>query len=215
MHSSAADTAILVFARAPVPGAAKTRLIPLLGAEGAAELQRRLLLHALSVAAAAFPDGLSLWCAPDDSHPALRAAAARHGAGLQAQQGADLGARMAHAFAFALRQWRAVIVIGTDCPALTAARLQEAAAALHDGHDAVFVPAEDGGYALVGLAREAPRLFTGITWGGNEVMAATRERLRDSGLRWRELATLWDIDRPDDYQRLQQSGLLDALPDPL
>jgi len=214
MPASTTDTAILVFARAPVAGAAKTRLIPLLGAEGAALLQQRLLQHALAVAAAAAPGRVDLCCSPDDSHPVLRAAAARHGAGLQVQRGEDLGTRMAHAFAQALRRWRQVIITGTDCPALTAAQLQEAAAALREGHDAVFTPAEDGGYVLVGLAREAPQLFDGIAWGGPDVMAGTRERLRDSGLRWRELAPLWDIDRPDDYRRLLQSGLLDALPDP-
>jgi len=214
MSGSNPDTAILVFARAPVAGATKTRLIPLLGAEGAAALHRRLLLHALAVAAAAAPGKLDLWCSPDDSHPFLQAAASRHGARLQLQQGADLGARMAHAFAQALRQSRQVVIIGTDCPVLTAAHLLETAAALREGHDAVFAPAEDGGYVLVGIAREAPLLFDGIAWGGPDVMAGTRERLRDSRLRWRELATLWDIDRPDDYHRLLQSGLLDALPDP-
>lgn len=214
MPDSDPDTAILVFARAPVAGAAKTRLIPLLGADGAALLQQRLLQQALAAAAAATPGRVELWCSPDDRHPALRAAAARHGAGLQVQQGSDLGARMAHAFAQSLRQWRRTIIIGTDCPALGTAQLQAAADALHEGQDAVFVPAEDGGYALVGLSREAPQIFAGIAWGGADVMADTRKRLRESGLRWRELATLWDVDRPGDYHRLLQTGLLDALPDP-
>lgn len=214
MPGSSPDTAILVFAKAPVAGAAKTRLIPLLGAEGAAMLHRRLLLQALAVAAAAAPGRLELWCSPDDSHPFLRAAAARHDAGLRVQQGDDLGARMAHAFAQSLGRWRQVIIIGTDCPALGVAELRTAADALQHGQDAVFVPAEDGGYALAGLSRDAPQLFAGIAWGGAAVMADTRRRLRDSGLRWRELATLWDVDRPDDYQRLLQTGLLDALPDP-
>jgi rSAM/selenodomain-associated transferase 1 len=213
MPGSNADTAILVFARAPVAGATKTRLIPLLGAEGAAALHRRLLLHALATAAAARPGRMDLWCSPDDSHPFLQAAASRHGARLLVQQGADLGERMAHAFAQALQQSRCVIIIGTDCPVLTAAQLQAAADALRGGQDAVFAPAEDGGYALAGLAREAPQLFAGIAWGGSDVMSATRTRLRDGALRWQELATLWDVDRPDDYHRLLQSGLLDALPD--
>jgi uncharacterized protein len=215
MAGSNPDTAILVFARAPVAGAAKTRLIPLLGAEGAAALHRRLLLQAIAVAAATAPGKLDLWCSPDDSHPFLQAAASRHGARLQVQQGADLGARMAHAFAQALQQSRQAIIIGTDCPALAAAQLGAAADALRGGQDAVFAPAEDGGYALVGLTREAPQLFAGMPWGGPEVMATTRRQLRDSGLRWHELETLWDVDRPDDYRRLLQSGLLDALPDPV
>jgi len=213
MSDSNPDTAILVFARAPVAGATKSRLIPLLGAEGAAMLHQRMLLQSLAVATTAVPGMVGLWCSPDDKHPLLQAAASRHAASLHVQQGADLGERMAHAFAQALRQWRYVIIIGTDCPVLTAAQLQAAADALREGHDAVFAPAEDGGYALVGLAREAPQLFAGIVWGGSDVMADTRMRLREGGLRWRELATLWDVDRPDDYRRLIQSGLLDALPD--
>jgi uncharacterized protein len=72
----------------------------------------------------------------------------------------------------------------------------------------VFVPAEDGGYALIGLSRNDARVFEGINWGGTEVMAQTRERLRGLGWRWHELDTLWDVDRPADYQRLLQSGLL-------
>ena len=176
-------------------------------------LHQRLVLHTLNTAAAAAPDEIQLWCAPDDSHPFLRSAALRHGASLCVQQGADLGARMAHAFAQTLQQLRYVIIIGTDCPMLTAGRLQAVAKALHEGHDAVLAPAEDGGYTLVGLAREAPQLFAGIAWGGSDVMADTRMRLRDGGLGWQELETMWDVDRPDDYQRLIQSGLLDALPD--
>lgn len=202
------ESAILVFARAPVAGTVKTRLIPLLGAAGAAALQERLITQALAVARAATPDRLELWCSPDTTHPFLQTAASARGATLHAQQGGDLGGRMAHAFTTALRTAGYVICIGTDCPALTAQHLRHAAAALRDGHDAVFVPAEDGGYALIGLARDEPRLFDGITWGGAQVMAQTRARLRELKLRWHELETLWDVDRPEDWLRLQRSGLL-------
>jgi hypothetical protein len=130
------------------------------------------------------------------------------------QHGADLGARMAHAFAATLQHATHAICIGADCPALTAQHLQEAAAALRAGDDAVFVPAEDGGYALIGLSRNLPQLFADMAWGGSTVMAQTRVRLREAGLRWRELATLWDVDRPEDYHRLQQSGLLHDAPSP-
>lgn len=209
MPDMTAETAILVFAKAPLPGAAKTRLIPLLGAEGAAALQARLLGRALATARAAAPAALQLWCAPDCSHPALQAAARQHEATLHAQHGDDLGARMAHAFDDALAQVRHALIIGTDCPALTPRHLHDAADALREGCDAVFVPAEDGGYALIGLARPAPPLFTGIAWGGPAVMAQTRERLCAAGLRGRELDTLWDVDRPEDFRRLQASGLMD------
>jgi glycosyltransferase A (GT-A) superfamily protein (DUF2064 family) len=74
----------------------------------------------------------------------------------------------------------------------------------------VFVPCEDGGYALIGLQRIEARLFDGIAWGGENVMADTRARLTGLGWRWRELETLWDVDRPEDYARLMESGLLET-----
>lgn len=209
MSGRKTDTAILVFARAPVAGAVKTRLIPLLGAAGAATLHRRLLGHALATAQRA-GNSLALWGTPDSSDPVLQDMAAQYGAAMQQQQGADLGARMAHAFAATLAQTAQALCIGADCPALTANHLHQAAAALREGSDAVFVPAEDGGYALVGLRRHIPQLFAGIDWGTATVMAQTRSRLQALHLRWQELETLWDVDRPADYQRLQQSGLLDA-----
>ena len=98
--------------------------------------------------------------------------------------------------------------MGADCPALDARDLRRAARWLAGGADAVFAPAEDGGYALVALRRVSPRLFAGIEWGGPRVMAQTRERLLALGWRWRELRTVWDVDRPEDYRRLQRASLL-------
>lgn len=210
MSDANPDLAILVFAKAPVAGAAKTRLIPLLGADGAAELQGRLLRHALTTTRAVAPAKLELWCTPDTTHPALVAAAGDCGAMLHLQTGDDLGARMAQAFAQSLAHTKYAICIGTDCPALTVRHLHDAAAALRAGHDAVFSPAEDGGYTLIGLARNEPRLFDGIAWSSDQVMSQTRERLRDCGLRWQEIETLWDVDRPEDWQRLQRSALIDG-----
>lgn len=212
--SVAIESAVLVFAKAPVAGAVKTRLIPLLGAAGAAALQGRLITRALSVARAATPGRIELWCTPDITHPFLRNAASAHGATLCTQQGDDLGKRMAHALACTLRTASYAICIGADCPALTARHLQSALTALQNGHDAVFVPAEDGGYALIGLARDAPQLFEHITWGESQVMAQTRAWLQALGLRWHELETLWDVDRPEDYRRLLQTGWLDEIPAP-
>ena len=99
-------------------------------------------------------------------------------------------------------------MIGTDCPALTAGELRAAAKALQAGNDAVFVPAEDGGYVLIGLRHPIASLFYGIPWGTDQVMDHTRARLRSAGLRWQELAPLWDVDRPEDLDRLRASGLM-------
>lgn len=193
---------IAVFAKAPVPGAVKTRLVPLLGAEGAARLHASLVRHALATAREARPAALQLWCAPDASHPFFAECADRFSCELHVQQGADLGSRMAHAFA----SNAPLVLIGGDCPSLQASHLEHAWRALESG-DAVFAPAEDGGYALVGLARPAPLLFEGIDWGREGVMRETRRRVAASGLRCVELETLWDVDRPEDYRRMQASGV--------
>ncbi len=195
------DALILVFAKAPRAGAVKTRLIPLLGADGAASLHRQLVYRTLATATGAGAGPVQLHAAPDISDAFLQDCARRFGVALVAQRGADLGARMCHALAAALVRHRRVIVIGTDCPLLAPRHLWDAQAALAGGNDAVLVPAEDGGYALLGLTRCDERLFADIAWGGDTVLATTRERLRALGWRWHELETLWDIDRPADYRR--------------
>jgi hypothetical protein len=197
---------IAVLAKAPIPGLAKTRLIPRLGADGAARLQAALAEHAVLTALAAGLGPVTLWCTPDTRHPAFVALARRTGVSLRAQRGADLGARMAFAVAEHARRGP-VLLTGTDCPVLTAEHLRRAAAALAGGDGAVAFPAEDGGYVLIGLREPHPELFQGIPWGGDRVMAATRERLRALGLRWSEPATLWDLDRPADLDRLVDPDL--------
>lgn len=193
---------IAVLAKAPVPGLAKTRLIPRLGADGAASLQGALTEHAVRTALAAGLGPVTLWCMPDEEHPAFARLAHRTGVALRNQRGADLGARMAHAVAEHAARGP-VLLTGTDCPALTVEHLQAAAAALAQGHDAVLFPAEDGGYVLLGVTARHWELFEGIPWGSDRVMATTRERLRALGLRWSEPATLWDLDRPEDLDRLE------------
>jgi rSAM/selenodomain-associated transferase 1 len=193
--------AVVVFAKAPRPGYAKTRLAPALGAEGAARLARRLLETALGAALDAGVGPVELCGAPDALDPAFDGLARRAVATLSAQGEGDLGARMARAFERGLREHGRVIVIGTDAPALDAAYLRGAAAALVD-HDAVFGPALDGGYTLVGLRRRAPALFEGMAWSTARVMDETRARLARLGLRHAELAPLADIDEPADLRHL-------------
>lgn len=194
---------IAIFARAPVPGAAKTRLIPLLGADGAAHLHERLVTHAVKRALAADVGPVTLWCAPDCTHPFF----AKTGVALAGQQGADLGARMLHAFQSAQGP---LLLIGADCPAITTRDLRWCAKALEEGAPALFLPAEDGGYGLVGLARPIPQIFTDMQWGAANVMAHTRGRLLQADVPWLEGRTIWDVDRPEDYARLMAEALLEA-----
>lgn len=202
MRRTDGETRLVVFARVPRPGAVKTRLIPLLGAAGAAALHQRLIEHTLATARAAAVGPTELHCAPDCDDRFVRDCASRYDVSLKTQVEGDLGARMAHALEQALERARHVLLIGTDCAVLSRDHLHEARAALAAGAEAVLVPAEDGGYALLGLSRYHPRLFAEIAWGGNSVMNQTRNRLSELEWRWQELETLWDVDRPEDYRRL-------------
>ena len=100
------------------------------------------------------------------------------------------------------------IIIGTDCPDMSIQYLREACRGLERGIDVVLGPAEDGGYVLIGLSTDEPRLFQGVSWGGAAVMDETRERIRACGLSSMELDTLWDVDRPSDLARLDLARLL-------
>ncbi len=192
---------VIVMAKAPVAGYAKTRLIPALGAAGAAALAECLLERAIGHALNAALGLVDLCCAPDAHHPALARHAGWAGMQLSMQGDGDLGDRMNRAFARHLAQADRALMIGTDAPALDGAMLRRAAAALDDA-DAVFVPAFDGGYALIGLRRAGPLLFSGIAWSTATVMADTRERLRSAGLRHVELPPVADIDEPADLAHL-------------
>lgn len=190
-----------------MPGRVKTRLAPLLGAEGAAQLHARLVERAVATAAAAGGAAVELHAAPHARSRYFRGLARRHRVRLRAQTKRGLGERMRDALARALRGAEAAVLIGADCPVLRPADLRRAVRLLQSGADAVFAPTEDGGYALVGLRRISARLFSGIEWGSASVMAETRKRLRSLGWRWRELRTVWDVDRPEDYLRLRRLRL--------
>lgn len=197
------STALIVFAKAPVPGQVKTRLMPALGAAGAARLAEHLLQHTLAQAGGAPMQHLELCLAPDAHHAMFDTAwqQAHPHIHLSDQGDGDLGERMHRALSRALQSHPRALLIGTDAPALSADTLAQAAQALQD-HDAVFVPALDGGYALVGLARPAPELLLGMTWSTPEVMDQTRERARRAGWSWAELPPVADIDEPADLVHL-------------
>lgn len=190
---------VIVFAKAPVAGAAKTRLIPALGAAGAARLHERLVDRTLETARAAGLGPVELCCAPDSAQPFFASRAARFGVLLTEQGVGDLGERMHRALAAGLP----ALLIGADCPAMTPEYLRDASTALADGYDAALGPAEDGGYVLLAAGRIRPEVFARIRWGGPDVMEEQRARLRALGWRWTELAPLWDVDRPDDLARLR------------
>lgn len=196
--------AVAVLAKAPLPGFAKTRLAAGLGACAAARLQRCFTVATVRAAQAAALGPVRLWCAPDTRHRSFRALHAHCGAELAAQPPGDLGQRLLAAARhhFAATPSQPLLIVGTDCPLLSSRHLQHAAQAL-DRHDVVLIPAEDGGYVLIGLRRLVPGVFSGVPWSTPQVLAHTRERLAAAGARWCELAPLWDVDTLRDWQRLQ------------
>ncbi len=181
---------VIVFARFPVPGAAKTRLIPALGAQGAAEMHRKLVERTMhTVRRSALP--FEVRCTGAD----LSAFASWLGTGvaLVEQGGGDLGDRLARAKPPA-------ILIGCDAPDLTAGHLTMAARALQT-RAAVIGPALDGGYWLLGIAKALPTLFGDMAWGTDSVFAETITRMAAAGINPLQIETLADLDRPEDLLR--------------
>jgi len=207
-RASREPVAVAVLAKAPLPGFAKTRLADALGVEGAAALQARFIARATETACAAGVGAVTLWAAPDHDHPAFQTLAALFGVSLARQPEGDLGARMLAALEAARGP---ALVIGTDCPALRPEHLRDAADARVSGVDVVVVPVDDGGYALIGMRAPQPRLLADMPWSTAGVMAETRHRLTGLSLSWRETARLWDVDRPEDLDRLKREGLASLL----
>ena len=205
------DTCVCVFAKAPVSGQVKTRLLPVLSEQQACLAHERLIQHCLSQIQ--FSDWQSQLWSTDISHPYIQACAEEHSISLHTQQGADLGGRMAFTVKQSLENFNYAIIIGTDCPSIDSTLIAEAVQYLKDGSEVVLGPAADGGYVLIGLSAVAGSIFNDIEWGTSRVLETTRIRLREAGLNWSELATQRDIDRPDDLHYLQQNypALFDSI----
>lgn len=194
---------LIIFTRFPQPGTTKTRLIPALGAPGAADLQRRMsegIVRRGRELAASRGAALELCYAGGDA-ALVRAWLGEDLAPLPQGEG-NLGTRMTRAFARAWQDgFQRVVLVGADCPALSVEILQSAFAALA-GHDLVLGPASDGGYYLIGLARPAPELFANQAWGDRTLLAATLAVAEGIGLSRQLLEELADIDRPEDLHHL-------------
>lgn len=191
---------LIIFSKAPIAGKAKTRMIPALGAEGAAALHGRLLEHCIQQAIASDCSPIYLYTALDPQHPFIQQMLARYPLIHRQQHGQDLGERMHNAF---VEIDQPALLMGSDCPALSTVRLSSYAQLLQH-QPALFTPAEDGGYTLVGLQKANAAVFQQVEWGSGKVMVQTRDQLRKLALPWHETETLWDVDRPEDLVRAQQ-----------
>jgi rSAM/selenodomain-associated transferase 1 len=187
-------TRIVIFAKAPVAGAAKTRLIPVLGADGAARLAAGMLKDTVAAAVGAGLGEPEL-CVTPGPDSAEWAPFLPTGFRVTDQGSGDLGERLARAAARVLAAGEGLLLIGTDCPGLDAGRLRQAAERLQT-HDAVLYPAHDGGYVLLGLTRFDPSLFSEMAWSTSQVATATMARIHALGWSLHVGDTLRDIDEP-------------------
>ncbi|MFA6052679.1 MAG: TIGR04282 family arsenosugar biosynthesis glycosyltransferase [Methylobacter sp.] len=195
------NAVLMIFCKAPVPGQVKTRLIPELTAEQAAELHIELSTKTLQRATQSNLCPVQLWCSPTTDHDFFTESEAAYPLLLKQQQGADLGERMHHAFCSALAEYSHALLMGCDCPSLTGQDLEEALTTLNQENEVVIAPAEDGGYVLIGLNRPHPELFDNMPWGTERVLAQTRSRIERYKLRHHELNEQWDLDTPEDLER--------------
>ena len=199
------QTCIIIFAKFPAYGKAKTRLQPALGIEGAAKMARQLLLHSIEQAlATGFSVELCVSPAPTD--PCWQTLNLPQSLLWSTQADGDLGTRMFRASEQALERFEQMILIGTDCPDLTAEQIQNAVKHLSQ-HDSVMIPAFDGGYVLLGLKQVEASLFSNMIWSVSDVAAVTQQRIKDLNWSLALLEPLPDIDEPDDLQYLPKGWL--------
>ena len=208
--------ALVIMAKIPLEGLAKTRLIPALGAQGAAKLAHQLLEHAMLQAHESAVSHVTLCLTPswDDARcpDSLRQSCERYGFEPKTQIEGDLGERMLHAMQEAFTgannrdktaALQGVMVMGTDAPALDATLIRQAAQALLRT-DVVMVPAWDGGYTLLGMRTPAPQLFLNMTWSTDQVLQETLERARHAQLSVTLMPAISDIDTAEDLQYLER-----------
>jgi len=200
------DCAVIVFAKAPVPGRVKTRLAATIGEIPAARLAARMLDRTLKQAVASDIGPVELCCEPDCTHRTFQQAVKRYGIALNLQVEGDLGIRMHCALARVLLSHPRALLIGTDCPQLGSEHLRQAASMLRD-RPAVFIPSLDGGYVLVGLSAAIPEIFKDIDWSTERVMRQTKAHLDRLGIISGMLPPLADVDEPDDLTRIPSTWM--------
>jgi uncharacterized protein len=191
---------IIIFAKAPLPGLVKTRLIPVLGELGAAALARRMLSDTLAKAIASQLGPVELCVSPFD-HPVWSSLDIANTVAITDQGEGDLGERMARACARSIAAGEFVLLIGTDCPACDRPYLEAMAQAMVD-HDAVIAAASDGGYPAIGLRVFDDSIFREIAWSTNAVLQETVERFKSLGWKFQVFPVLHDIDEPQDLKYL-------------
>jgi len=212
MCSDSSNRRLIIFSKAPVAGQVKTRLQADIGPEACAALQERMIKKTLSTALASSASRVLLYTWPDTHHPLFQTLGKQYDISLCRQAGDSLGERMSHALAQAFENPGPVLLIGTDCPALTPEILDQCFIELERGIDCVLVPALDGGYVLIGMNQHHAAAFENIDWGTERVLEQTLERLKKSGLSYQCLPALQDIDTIYDLKSCTELEIKDLLP---
>lgn len=198
------DAVVLVFAKAPIAGEVNTRLIPDIGVDAATQLQVELIDLKLKGLQKNKLCEIELWCSPDSNHAFFKECKNKYGVTLFSQQGDDLGVRMSLAIKESLKRFKRVVLIGTDAPSLTLDQIEVAVKKLGEENDIVIVPAEDGGYVLIGMSQYCDGVFQLVPWGTDKVFSCTCENIKANNLVSSELDICWDIDRVEDYHRYKK-----------
>ena len=191
------DTCLVIFAKSPIPGKVKTRLIPELGKEGACQLYKSMAQKIITNLSMANLCHVHLYVHPDINHDFFKDLQETNELTMIRQEGKDLGDRMSHAISTSLERYAKAIIIGTDCPEYSADYIERAISVLDD-KDVVIGPAKDGGYVLIGMKQFYPNLFTHIEWGQSSVLSKTLKKIDEKSLQYQLLPALHDIDIPAD-----------------
>ncbi len=200
--SGPAEGAIIIFAKAPVPGEVKTRMCPPLAPDEAASLHGSMVMDTVEQTQSLRGFDIFLACTPSMDHPFFQTLAARHRIQLCDQVGEDLGQRMDHALtAMFTRGYAYALLVGTDIPTLSSHHYHHAKEVLQ-ATDVVLGPTKDGGYYLVGTKKPVPELFATISWSTDSVLTQSQARAEQVGLAVGLLAPERDIDTFDDMQAL-------------
>lgn len=205
---------LIIFSKAPVAGQVKTRLMPKLGAQLASKLHQHLLERTVKLVSQANLADVDLYCAPDIHHDFFSYLKKHYNIKLKTQTGQDLGERMGNALNDALNTHQYAVLIGTDCPVMDKDYLADAFKHLQNNTDVVLGPVDDGGYVLIGARKMDMQLFADIKWSTNQVLTQTEKKITQLSWKYHKLNTLWDIDTPDDLERLPKDYLEQILERP-